>query len=939
MRKILSKAAFLLIFVISFTFAYAQPKIVFSSLDETIKNDTSVLTGKFQNGLTYYIKENKKPENRLELRLIVKAGSILEDDDQKGLAHFCEHMCFNGTKNFPKMDLVNFLESTGMRFGAELNAYTSWDETVYFLMLPMDSIEKVNKGFQVLEDWAHNVTFDDGEIDKERGVILEEWRGHRGAEERLQRKQMPVLFHDSKYADRNPIGDTNIILNAPHETLKRFYKDWYRPDLMGVVVVGDFNKYDMLKDVKQHFEGLVNPPNERPRTKFVVPPHKETLVSVESDKELDMTLVEVIITNQKHEKGTFREYRQDIINSLFAGMFNNRLKELTRKSDPPFNFAVGQETPFLANMEVMMLIAATKPDGLIKGYETILTEAQRAFQHGFTKTEFEREKKEALRRMQKALAEKDKTETNAFAGELQRNFIDKEAYPGIEYELEMYKKFLPEITLDELNQYYKTLIHKDNSCILVGVPEKEGVVKPSKEEIIAKFDEINNKKLEAYKDKFVNKPLFTKVVDPGTITNEKKYANIGATEWTLSNGAKVVLKPTDFKNDEIVFRSFSYGGSSLASDKGFISARFASDVMNESGVAGFDQTTLEKMLTGKIVNVRSSISDYDEGLSGSCSPQDLEIALQLVHLSFVEPRKDKEAYQSWMENMKSEIKNGENSPEHAYYDTVAVIMAQHHFRGRPITEEVLKEMNLDSAYAFYKARFSDVSNYTFFFVGKFDMDSIKPMILTYIGGLIPKNHKELWKDVGMKHPKEKITKEVKKGIEAKSLVGIQFTGDFDWTRENRYNINSLIEVLKIKLRESIREDKSGTYGIYAYDRPAKIPQSDYTIGIGFGCNPTRVEELEKGVMDVIKDVKNFEVDKKYLIKVKETQLREREIKLKENSFWLNQLYNYFYFGEDPSLIADYGKLVDNLKADDIMKAAIKYLNENRMIKVVLYPEK
>jgi zinc protease len=937
MRRITS-IIFSLIFVTSLN-VLSEPTISYKSLNDKVPNDTSVLYGKLENGLTYYIKSNKKPENRADLQIVINAGSVLEDDDQKGLAHFTEHMCFNGTKNFPKQELVSFLESTGMRFGADVNASTGFDQTYYTITIPLDKEGFLEKGMQVLEDWAHNVSFEADEIEKERGVILEEWRLHKGANERIMMQHFPTLLYKSKYTDRLPIGDTSTIKHAPREFFMRYYEDWYRPNLMAIIVVGDINKNEVEKMIKERFSGLKNPPNPRVKGEFPIQPHDGLLISVAKDKEMPMSNVNIYFKDKEEKDGSFGAYKMSIMNGLVAEMFNQRLQELTRKAEPPFLYGGGQKSNFIAKASAFMLVAATKNDAILKGMEALLTEAYRAKIHGFTATELERAKKEFLRRIENSYAERDKTPSDRLANEYFRNFTTEEPIPGIEYELALTKKFIPEITLEELNQLFKSYIKKDNVVMTVSAPDKENIIIPTENEIRAKYDELSKKDFNAYVDQVANEPLFTRKVTPGTITSQKDIKKIGVTELKLSNGVKVFLKPTDFKNDEIQVRAYSPGGTSLASNNDYLSAEQAAQIITEAGVSKFDANKLDKMMAGKVVGIRPYISDLTEGFQGSAAPEDIETMFQLVNLYFTEPRMDYDSYESYTSKLKESIKNADLSPDKALRDTFNVTMAQYNYRERPMSESLLKELDPDKAYNFYKNRFADASDFTFIFVGNFDVEKIKPFITQYIASLPATNRKETWKDLGVKPPKGVITKKVYKGMDKKSSVMIALTGPFEYTRENRNKMQAMGEVFNILLRESIREEKGGVYGIGARASSEKYPYPNYSVNIRFGCDPTRSEELIAEVKRIMKVMREKKVDKTYLQKAKEILIRGNEVNLKENSFWVNAIYQYDFTGEDLNLIGDYKKLADKLTLEDIQNAAKKYLTEENLVQVVLYPEK
>ena len=907
--------------------------------NDPIQIDPAITYGKFDNGLTYYIKVNKKPEKRAELRLAVKAGSVLEDDDQLGLAHFCEHMAFNGTKSFPKNEIINLLEKEGIRLGPDVNAYTSFDQTVYMLQIPTDSSAIVEKAFKILEEWASAVTYDSTEIDKERGVVIEEWRLGRGASARVFDKHIPKLLFNSQYAKRYVIGKKEILENAPYETLRRFYRDWYRPELMAVSIVGDFDKALMERMVKEHFSKLTNKRPARERTEYTLPDHTQTLVSIATDKELPYTSIQMYFKRDLEIEKTFGDSRNNLISQLYDAMFNKRLQERLQQPNPPFIYGGASDGHFLGHRQAYTLFVQAKENSILDGLDYILTEANRVKQSGFTATELERQETEVLRQYERMVNEKDKTESHNYADEYVRNFLQQEPIPGIEVEYAIAKQFLPGITLDEVNKLADVKMVRGNRVAVISAPEKEGVKIPTEAEVMALIDAASTKKTEAYVDKVINKPLITTPPKAGKVVSEKTIPSIGVTEWKLSNGALVVLKPTDFKNDEILFSAYSNGGTSLSSDPDFMSASFAGQVASVSGVGEFDAISLSKMLTGKIVNVNPMISTLSEGFSGSASPKDLETLFQLTYVYATAPRKDTSAFGAIMTRIRASIQNRSVSPEGAFYDTVSVTMAQYHYRARPITPKILDEINLDKALTFYKDRFADASDFTFFFVGSFQLDKIKPLVEQYLASLPSINRKESWRDVGIYPPKGVINKEVYRGIEPKSSVMINFSGPFEWNVQNRYDFNSLLELTNIKLREVVREEKGGTYGIGALGAPSLFPHKEFSISVNWGCNPTRVDELVKTVMEQLDSLRTKGPDRVYVDKVKEIQRRNREVNLKENRFWLSQFRVAYANGENPEEILGYNKLVDNLSVAAMQLAAKKYFDTNNMVKIVLFPEK
>jgi len=928
-------------FLFASVFFIAAAQSVFAqNLNDLLPKDPAVRTGTLPNGLKYYIRKNHKPENRVEFRLAVKTGSVMENDDQQGLAHFCEHMQFNGTEHFPKMDLVNFLESTGVRFGAHLNAYTSFDETVYMLQLPMDKQDMLDKGMLVMEDWAGHATFEDVEIDKERGVVVEEWRLGRGANERVQNKHLPIELYNSRYAERIPIGKKEIIEKCSYQTLRNFYHDWYRPDLMAFMAVGDFDLDKMENEIKTRFTKLHNPPNERPRTKYPVPLHDSTLISIAGDKELQFQSAQIVFERPKEVETTVADYRRSLIGNLYDGMLNARLQELIQKGNPPFAFAGVGDGRFLGGIFAYTAFAALKPDGINSGVSAILNEMYRIKQTGFSATELEREKKDVLTKMEEQFNERDKTESSNYIQEYLRNYLSDEPYPGIEYEYNLYKKYVPDITLDEVNALSAKRMNGGSRVIAVSYQIKASTtVAPKESDLRAIIETASKNTLAAYDDKTSNKPLLAEKPNPGKVTKAFITSELGITDWTLSNGAHVILKPTDFKNDQILFSAYCPGGTSLSGDDNFISADFADNIVDMSGVSEFDETTLKKMLAGKNVSLQPTMSNLQEGFNGKSTPKDLETMLQLLYLYATAPRKDVEAFQAYEGQMSTFLKNRDNDPQTAFRDTLQLTMAQYHPREKPFTLETLSKIDIDKAFNFYKDRFADFSNFTFYFVGNIQPGDLKPFVETYIASLPGSGRKETWKDLGVTPPTGQITKSVYKGIEPKSSVTINITGPFQYNQKNRFDLQAMTEVLSIKLRETLREDMGGVYGVRVSAAPIHYPRERYQLSISFGCDPKRVDELVAETMKKLDTMTMKPPEDIYVTKVKEIQRHEYEVNLKENSYWLGALSQLGFNGEDPHGILTRKNLIDNLSPQDIQKAAKQYCAKDNLVEVVLYPEK
>lgn len=905
--------------------------------NEKLPFDPSVKTGVLKNGIKYYIQENKKPEKRCELRLIVNAGSVLETNDQKGLAHFVEHMAFNGTKNFKKNELINFLELSGVKFGPELNAYTSFDETVYMLQVPTDKPELVDKGFLVLSDWANGLAFDPAEIDKERGVITEEWRLGRGADMRMLDKQFPVLFYQSKYAERLPIGDINVIKNFKHSTLIDFYRTWYRPDLIAVAAVGDFSAEEIEKIITKYFSEIKAPEVIVNKEKQVIPSHDKTLFAIASDKEATYNVISIYYKNQPKKFETISDFKDAVIQTLFSGMLNSRLDELTRLSDPPFIYGGTQSGRVIREMEARILTAYVKDGGIDRGFESLLTEAERVKKFGFTESEFNRQKQIVIRGIEKRLAEKDKTESAQLIGDMIDNFLEDSPIMGIENVFKIYQKLLPEITLNEVNKLASELIKTENRVVMVSMPEKEGVALVKESELQTILDKVEKNEITAYIDKTNDKPLVETLPSQGKIVSVVKNDKLGLEDWKLSNGVRVVVKKTDFKNDEIVMNAFSMGGNSLVDEKDYIAAVTLMNLVGQSGVGGFNAVELKKQLAGKIVNVNPFVSTYTEGFNGSSSVKDIETLMQLIYLYFQPVRIDSSAFFNTKNGLTTYLQNAANMPEKVFSDSVGYLLSNYHYRSKPITLSDLELMNIEKSKSIYDDRFKDASDFTFVFVGSVEIEALKSLCEKYLAVLPVTGREDKWKDINLEYPKGDIERKVYKGIEPKSRVAVVFTGEFNWSREEEYLLESLIDALNIRLREVIREDKGGTYGVGVNQKINRIPKPVYSISVGWGCNPERVDELIKDMYSVIDSIKQFGVNEVLLDKVKETQRRTRESRLKQNGFWAGMLNNYLFYNENPEIILNYNEFVDKLTSEDIKRLANKYLNEKNYIKAVLYP--
>lgn len=904
-------------------------------LDRPLPLDARVTRGKLDNGLTYYILPHQKPEKRAQIWLAVNAGSVLEDEDQRGLAHFVEHMGFNGTKRFPKQQLVDFLEKIGVRFGADLNAYTSFDETVYTLQVPTDDGEVLNRSLSVLRDWADGIAFEPAEVEKERGVVLEEWRLGRGARMRLFDKQAPVLFHGSKYADRLAIGKREVIEKASRDTLVRFYRDWYRPDLMAVIAVGDFEPAAVEARIKSEFASLKAPGKPRPRPKVTLPAHEKTLVSIETDPEMPNTTVALVSKLPHRPEASARDYRRTVAEQLVGSMLNARLDEIRRKPDAPFLSAVSSTSGLTRTADSFRQSASVKEDGVLAGMGALIEETLRVERHGFTKTELERAKSQLLRGFQQAAKERAKRDGSELAAEIVRHFFEDEAMPGREAELALVERFLPELGLEELNALVKSLSGGSRVLVVTG-PAKMN--KPSADQLLALHREVAGRKIEAYVDAGPGVPLMKGRPTPGSVVKTSSIPEIGVTEWRLSNGVRVIVKPTDFSNDQVRVSAFSPGGHSLVKDADWNAARFADIVIGQGGLGPFDAVQLRKALAGKLVSVSASIGELEEGLSGRAAPADLETLFQMMHLAFMAPRRDPEAFAAWRVRESESVKNRRLSPEGTFFEEMAVFASQNHPRRRPTTPEVVEKIDLDKALAVYKDRFADASDFTFVFVGNVELEKLQPLVEAYLGSLPDKKRKETWRDPKVAMPAGVKTKSVKKGSEPKAMVTLTFHGTEKWSRDTENDMRMLGEVLRLRLRQVLREDMGGVYGVQVGGGITRRPRQEYRFGVTFGCSPENVEKLKQAVFDEIAAIQKDGTTDDYIAKIKEARRRAHETELKDNGYWLRELERAYAFGDDPRLIPDITPMLEKVSSDRVRAAAKKYISTKQYVLGVLTPE-
>lgn len=902
-----------------------------------------VVKGKLDNGLTYFILPNKKPENKVELRLALNAGAINEDDDQQGLAHMAEHMAFNGTKHFKKNEIISYLQDIGVGFGNDLNASTGFDETVYILPIPTDKPENLEKGFQVLEDWAHHVTYNDDDIDGERAIILEESRLGKGANDRMFRKLYPKLFKGSLYANRLPIGVDSIIKKFSYPAIKRFYNDWYRPDLMAVIVVGDITIEKAEALVKKHFAGLTNPPTIRERKYAAVPAYSSSDALVITDKEAISYQVSVQYpTFAKLEVITDADYKNLQIRSLFSTIFNQRLQELTQKENPPYLYAYGRFGSFARGYDAFSLNAGSGTNNPSVALTALMTEAERAKRFGFTQPELDRAKKSFLNRMELAYNNRDKTESSSLTGELVQYFLNKDPMPGIEAKYELAKKLIPAITLENINEVLDVIKGDKNKLVSVMGPEgTDKVILPDSLQLLESLAKAEKSDIKAYEEKAIAANLLTKEPVAGKVISKKLNLLSGTTELKLSNGVMVSLKKTDFKNDEIIMYAGRFGGKNEYGIKDKYNAEYATAIAGTMGFGTFSPVDLRKTLAGKTASVGEVFNDTKDGFDGNSSVKDVETMLQLLHLHVTAPRKDTALFNSFIQKNKSQLAMLGANPQVAFVDTFYNLLFDNNSLAPLVIPhaEYFDQVKLDRTMEIYKAHFGDMNGMHFAFAGNIDEKILIPLIEKYIASLPSGGKKFNYTDNKVRSIKGKLNLNTYKGTEEKSLVIAAFTGEAPYSEDEVLKANALTAVLNIRIIEELREKVQGIYGGGIYGGLAKVPYSCFAFVAQLPCGPEKADTLTQALQNEITKIRKNGIEESYLSKVKKQWLETHKESIKNNGVWAGNIIGSKVEGQNIDRFINYEKYVAKLTTADIKKAANTYLNGSNLLIATLMPEK
>lgn len=946
MKHLFRKLGFAVIMLCgSFQLASAQMQM------PPIPVDKDVRIGHLDNGLTYYIRHNALPEHRVEFHIAQKVGSILEEPQQRGLAHFLEHMAFNGTKNFPGdekgLGIVQWCETKGIKFGVNLNAYTSVDQTVYRISnVPTDDQSVVDSCLLILHDWSNAVLLSDKEIDKERGVIHEEWRSRNSGIMRLYTEAQAVMYPGDKYADCMPIGSIDVIDNFPYQAIRDYYAKWYRPDLQGIIIVGDIDVDQMEAKIKSVFADVKKPVNPAERVYYPVADNQEPLVYIGKDKEIDDPTIEIYFKQDPTPdsiKGNMAYLLQQYMLSMTTSMLNSRLNELRQSANPPFIYAgCYYGNYFLAQTkDAFTLSISSKAEGINEALKAGLTELERVRRYGFTESEYERARANYLQRLESAYNEREKTKNDSYVNEYINHFLTAEPIPGIEFEYTTMNQIAPNIPVMAINQAIQQggLLPDNNQVVFIAAPEKEGIVCPTKEEVVAQLKGMKDLKVEAYVDKVSNEPLMKEAPKGGKIVSENTNAIYGTTELTLSNGVKVYIKKTDFKADEIQMKGVSLGGTSLFPDNDKLEMSYLNSVIQAGGLGNFSKVDLTKMLAGKKVSVNAAVGANTEGITGSCSPKDFETMMQLTYLSFTAPRKDMDAFASLKSRIKAQLESAESNPLSSINDTIQKMMYGYHPRYFSMKPEMVDQINYDRIIEMYKDRFADASDFRFFLVGNVDIEKVKPLIEQYLGALPSTGRKETFRDNHMDIAKGMLENTYAKEQQTPmATVFMLYSGKCKYDLKDNLLMSFLTQALDMVYTEEVREKEGGTYGVSSYGQLSKHPNEKFMLQIVYQTDPAKKDHLN-GVIDAqMKKMASEGPTEEHLQKIKEYMLKKYKDNQKENGYWLNNLDEYFYTGVDYT--QGYEEAVNNITVKDVQKFAADLVNQGNKITVVMtVPEK
>ena len=916
---------------------FAQAK-----LEDPLPQDPNTVVGKLPNGITYYLRHNAEPKGQASFYIIRNAGALLEEDNQDGLAHFLEHMAFQGTKNFPGKGIISTMERHGVAFGRDVNAYTTQNETVYNLSsVPTENPALLDTCLMILHDWSYYLTLSEEEIDAERGVISEEWRQRRNASFRMQAQMMPVVFKGSKYAERDVIGELDIIQNFKPETIRDFYHKWYRTDLEAVAIVGDFDVKDMEERVKKILSSVPAIENPAPRPFYEIPAHEEIRYCLATDPEATSSGISIIMVKEGTPaavKATHAYLKEGLIASFFNGMIKVRLAEIMQQANPPYMGGSIGYGGFVRGYESYSINATAKPNEEAIALETILTENERAVRYGFLDSELERLKTNMLVSLESSYKEKDKTHNESYIGEMQANFLEQEPIIDVDYYYNYMKQLIPSITVEEINAQVKEWNDGKNMSIVITGPS-EGVTHLTEEECLAIMEKVKKADIAPYVDSASEASLISEDLKGGKIVETKQLPEFDAVEWTLDNGAKVVFRHADYEKDDVSLTSYSAGGTSLYGLDMLASANNAASFVGNFGLGDFDAITLGKMLTGKMANTGVSIGGLSESVSGSSTPQDVETMLQMVYLRFEKPRFDRDIFESIISRNKAMMPMMANQPQKIMQDSLQRIMSNYNERSMLFNEEYLNKISFEQIEQVYRDRIKDASDFTFFIVGNIDEETIKPLVEKYIGSIKDEEREETWKDNGVRGPKGLTERVIELDLQdPKATVITNFSKEMPYSMYNSICNSILQGVLDLRYTENIREKEGGTYGVGVSAGSSRIPYSEYSMTMQFDCDPARAEHLKTLIYAETEKLQKEAPTEEEMNKVISNMEKSREQSKNHNKYWMNALYSYYVTGINTADPKNYEDILSKITAKDIQKFAQKLFKGVDVIDVIFTPK-
>jgi zinc protease len=912
-----------------------------TDLTKAVPLDPEIRTGKLQNGLTYFIRANKEPRKRASFYFIQNVGALLENDNQNGLAHFLEHMAFNGTLHFPGKTLISTLEKHGVAFGTNINAYTGQDETIYNLSdVPVDSPGLIDSCLLALYDWSHSISLTEKEIDAERPVITEEWRTRRVADFRMSKQYLPILLKDSKYALRDVIGDIDVINSFSYTTLKQFYYEWYRPDLQAVAVVGDFDVNNMEDKIRSLFSQLKPVENPNPRPVFDVPGHKETYYVLASDKEASQSSVELFIIRKGTDRGNkdLGYLREQLMIRLMNSMMNTRINDLLQKGNPPAISGSIRYSEIVRGYDVLNISATAKPNQEPLALQTIYAEAERAKRWGFTRSELERVKSNLLTGYENYYKEKDKIPNDQYISQIQEYFLTNEPCPSIDFEYDFVKNTVPLVTPEEVSLLFRNLMGEENRVIVVMGPDDKSVKHITESESKDIIRKVQNSDIPAYQDIVTTGSLINGELPGSKVIRTEEVKQFGAVEWTLANNARVIFKKVDFEKDNVILSAYSLGGTSLYGTDMLPSATMLPAVIGQYGIGDFDYVTLQKMMSGKNASANVNLGELTQGISGTSSVKDFEIMMQLLYLRFEKPRFDKEAHEAIMTRYAAFLANMAKDPSKIMQDSVSLFLTNFSPRTIIMNTDFLKLVDFEKIRKIYDERFNNASNFTFIITGNISEDTAKLMVERYIGSIKGYSRKENFIDRKVRPPEGKFIRDVRIPLTIpKATVFISHNAPFKYTSYNNVALKVIQGILDIVFTEKVREEAGGTYDVSISIGSQKYPDQKATSLIMFDCDPAKANDLKAIIYRELNNMITAGPGKVNPGKAVSYLLKTREESKLHNSYWSNALYAYYFTGIDVNDPENYEVILKKLTGADIRKIATQLFSNTDQEEIVFRP--